>query len=1246
MSITLQIGQRVEVTGKNVQGEVAYVGSTMFASGKWIGIILDEPKGKNNGTIQGKAYFHCKDNYGMFVRQSQLTLLTDTGSRIDLSTSTSSLDESIKTPKTRLTSIRRKSSPASQPTPKISSRLSLGGRTTKETRSREDMSASTSSLTEPPNPKRASFIEGDQPMAKTVDSSVRSQTGFVETLKPQFTPGQVVSPGPTVSTPQPVKLQLEPSPEVEQLKEQIKELSEKLETMRIKYKEKSHELDSLNIQLEQSAEFKNKIMESQAGLKRELERAKRERQEALDAKDELSEMADTLEMATLDKEMAEEKAESLQKELEQAMERIEELEMELEIVKAELSDKMEAAGITVDEDEATPFKMKQLLQQNEKLKDTLVRLRDLSAHEKHEKQKLLKDFEEKQSDFDQLLKCDEKLKSRIAEMEEQIDELHAQVDAALGAEEMVETLGQQKLSLEEKVKELEETVAELEELQEVNDQLQEGFKEQEQDFRQELDLKNLQIWEAQRKTEQLLESLADRELTIVKFRELVGRIQEENQDLRLQVDSSSKASPMPSEIYDFKKMFAETKAHARAIDLELRHMEVHQAQQHVQYLVNFMPDFFLTRGGDNDAVMLVLLMPRLLAKCQVLISQLRDKFPAASTVDKTTVVKAQQFSAMSRFSTHIYILMGVLHQFVHGLNTCKPETLLKAGSSYLDMVQQEKALDAYIELLKQDKVDENVNTESLERIVTYFSTLHNTLILQSGDTGIHQGQLLADTGKAILCAIDSINTDINIILTLTQSEGLEVLKKTPSWFEGLRSQLRQVRRHSDVGDLHLSQGSDLSGVSPHVVTLARVIAETATGLALTTNDTDSLLPTSKFQEVLRQSFDKHVDSEKYKSDTSYIEQSMESIAIHVSNLVKALQDNEDKYLAQQKEKETVEAPLMVRAKAVKAKLNAMSGVEKRLERSAEDMREMRMALRAKQEELAEMSLRKDISEKKLANITRDYELTIETLKRKLEESHQQLKRKEKEFEETMDHLQKDIDSLEMEKGELKDKLKTLPKKAIMDMKASPMTLISNEGGLSNMKVIESPILLNEIDLLKSELRHEKRLRTKAQYRHYMDVLKKLPPIHVKSKSNVENEDIKRIEELQKKVLRFQQDFINSLPTVINFSKIKPGVDKKDYMQKYLIEEEIKEKKMRDSLNKLQMEVTNEIIRQRKGAHIKTDLALFASPEMVKAAQETDFVPMCEIVMKTADPDLMGKTISLNVDLSTLEVIKKKLFALS
>lgn len=55
--MSYKVGQRVEIAGKDCQGVIAYIGHPSFASGKWIGVILDEAKGKNNGTIKGQVYF-------------------------------------------------------------------------------------------------------------------------------------------------------------------------------------------------------------------------------------------------------------------------------------------------------------------------------------------------------------------------------------------------------------------------------------------------------------------------------------------------------------------------------------------------------------------------------------------------------------------------------------------------------------------------------------------------------------------------------------------------------------------------------------------------------------------------------------------------------------------------------------------------------------------------------------------------------------------------------------------------------------------------------------------------------------------------------------------------------------------------------------------------------------------------------------------------------------------------------------
>lgn len=85
---------------------------------------------------------------------------------------------------------------------------------------------------------------------------------------------------------------------------------------------------------------------------------------------------------------------------------------------------------------------------------------------------------------------------------------------------------------------------------------------------------------------------------------------------------------------DFQKTFAETRAQTKAVDLELRRLDIEEARTHVKYLLLFMPPAFLTRGGDHDAIMTLLLIPRMIQKTEILISQMRDKYQTVDNVDR------------------------------------------------------------------------------------------------------------------------------------------------------------------------------------------------------------------------------------------------------------------------------------------------------------------------------------------------------------------------------------------------------------------------------------------------------------------------------------------------------------------------------------------------------------------------------------------------------------------------------------
>ncbi len=74
----IEVGKRCRVGGEDERrGEIMYVGDVEEipgGAGKWIGVKLDEPVGKNDGSLAGKRYWGKEGDpkYGVFVRPERV----------------------------------------------------------------------------------------------------------------------------------------------------------------------------------------------------------------------------------------------------------------------------------------------------------------------------------------------------------------------------------------------------------------------------------------------------------------------------------------------------------------------------------------------------------------------------------------------------------------------------------------------------------------------------------------------------------------------------------------------------------------------------------------------------------------------------------------------------------------------------------------------------------------------------------------------------------------------------------------------------------------------------------------------------------------------------------------------------------------------------------------------------------------------------------------------------------------------
>uniref|UniRef100_A0A8C5HAH0 Dynactin subunit 1 n=1 Tax=Gouania willdenowi TaxID=441366 RepID=A0A8C5HAH0_GOUWI len=1148
-----KVGSLVEVIGKGQRGTVAYIGTTLFASGKWVGVILDEAKGKNDGTVQGKRYFTCEENHGIFVRQSQIQLVDDGADTT-----------SPETPE-----------PGTAKVPKRGN----------DTHTRTELGAKLSHFSKTEKLDSASASAGEM---SSSEASTPAQTPLAAPVIPSLH-----SPG---NPPAPVS-------------------KEKLETLKMKRTEdkaKVKELEKHKIQLEQLQEWRTKMQEQQAELQKQLKDSKREAKEALEAKEryveEMSDTADAIEMATLDKEMAEERAESLQLEVDSLKEKVDELTMDLEILKHEIEEKGSDGA-------ASSYHVKQLEEQNSRLKEALVRMRDLSASEKQEHLKLQKQMEKKNGELDSLRSQKEKLQEEMTAAEKTIDELKEQVDAALGAEEMVETLTERSLDLEEKVRELRETVIDLEAINEMNDELQENARETELELREMLDLGASQVREAEKRVEAAQETVADYQQTIKKYRELTAHLQEVNRELTSQQEASAELQQQaPAEMFDFKIKFAETKAYAKAIEMELRKMEVSQANRHVSLLTAFMPESFLRHGGDHDCILVLLLMPRLICKAELISKQAQEKFELNEACVQRAGLKGavgEQLSFAAGLVYSLSLLQATLHKYEHALAQCGVDVYKKVGSLYPEMSVHERSLDFLIDLLHKDQLDETVNVEPLTKAIKYYQQLYSIHLMEQDEDCTVQ---LADHIRFTQSALDCMAVEVGRLRAFLHA-GQEkadlavLLKDLETSCSDIRQFCKKIRRRMPGTDapgipLALRFGQHvcdtLSDCRKHLTWVVAVLQEVAAAGAQMVSPLGEQegLSAVKLEDVAFKAGEQIYGSQG-TNPYDCLRQSCCIVIATMNKMATAMQEGE---YDSEKPQGKNPPPVEVRAAALRAEITDAEGLGLKLEDRETVIKELKKSLKIKGEELSEANVRLSLLEKKLDSSSKDADERVEKIQTRLDEAQTLLKKKEKEFEETMDALQADIDQLESEKSELKLRMNSQSKlggdglrgssgvaSIVTGMAGGEPTIMS--GSTSGLQVIDSPLLTQQIDAQRLCIKRLKNENNRLKAEKMRAQLAALPPLRV---SKLPCRDGGQPEVLSSALYRKTDQLLETLlqmsanVKVVDVTGKSPG----GYPQINLLIHRT-----------LLQHLSEHVVNQQPGARVTSDFATFPSNSFVKQQSE-------------------------------------------
>ncbi|KAK0834802.1 hypothetical protein LTR73_001092 [Friedmanniomyces endolithicus] len=429
-----------------------------------------------------------------------------------------------------------------------------------------------------------------------------------------------------------------------------------------------------------------------------------------------------VELLTLDREMAQERAEGMQAELETLRAKNEEMELELEILRdenGELSKEMSP-------EERTSTGWLQMERSNERLREALLRLRDITQDKEAELMEQVDDLSKQVQQVDTLQTQYNETNERLLRSEADTEDLRQQLEVALESEEMIEELTERNDRLDAHAAQLRQTIEELEDLRDINDELQINYSEQEKQLQEEIDFKDSLLNDRHLTAKQQQEALDEADYTITRYRALVSQMQSDLSDLQASkqiseteaADLGTKSRAMLD--LNLRLQSSAAKTQVKTLDLELRKLDAQEASEHLAILQLFLPDAF---REERDSVLALLRFKRIAFKANLVQGFVKERI--ATT--RTNGDDGENVFAACEVVDKLTRIAAMAERFVSSICSCSVADFASYDGALYELEPVERALNGYIDGLRREELNEMRIADELQRsmaVMEHLGTLH------------------------------------------------------------------------------------------------------------------------------------------------------------------------------------------------------------------------------------------------------------------------------------------------------------------------------------------------------------------------------------------------------------------------------------------------------------------------------------------------------------------------------------------